>query len=179
AAAHKLATAGCCGALRADRWKLQPPEYMDPRRYCRRGSIAAVREACAAERQASCPPREQFSELRQMVDNRVVPEAGNSLRHELVCNDLGGSPGFPDDALSKVEGRRSGHARMHIQQEPVVLDAACDVQLADVAGIELVEKCRDVESVVMCVAFQVVGIEDQATAGSLGEGVEKTSFRVI
>ena len=68
---------------------------------------------------------------------------------------------------------------MYVEQESVVLYSAGNVKLANVVGIKLVQKCADIEFMIVGVAFEVVDIDDQATTGSTGEHVEETGIGVV
>ena len=68
--------------------------------------------------------------------------------------------------------------RMNVEMESVMYDAAGKVHLPHSRKIELIEEGRDVQSLVMGIALEIVGVDDQAAAGARHDRVEKAGRRV-
>src|ERR1700733_610344 len=96
----------------------------------------------------------------QLFCNRVMSQSRNGLGHELVNHDPDASRRFSDDLLCELNGGIARELRVHVQQKPVVLYAACDVHFANILCLKLVEKDRDVESLVMRITFEIVNIQN-------------------
>src|SRR5690348_1873195 len=60
-----------------------------------------------------------------------------------------------------------------------MLYTACNMQFADVFGVNLTQEFRNVESLIVCVAFKVVYIKDEAATSPAGKLIKKSGFRVI
>src|SRR3954447_18153648 len=62
---------------------------------------------------------------------------------------------------------------MNVKEKAVVLDAAGDVQFTNLGDVQFLQKSVDVEAMVVCVAFQVVCVQDEPTARPAGQLVEE------
>jgi hypothetical protein len=78
--------------------------------------------------------------------------------------------------LSELDGGAAGELRVYIQQEAIVFYPACNMQLANIGKLQLVQETGDIETMVVRIALEIVDIQDQAATGSIDERIEKPGF---
>src|SRR5579862_1727714 len=100
------------------------------------------------------------------------------FRHEFIDHHLSASFRSPHDLLRQINGGVASELRVHVQQNSVVFHSAGYMQFADTVVTKLVEKRGNVESMVMRVAFEIVGIQNQPASGSIRQLIKKSSFGI-
>lgn len=68
---------------------------------------------------------------------------------------------------------------MDVKQHSVLFYSTSNMQLAHMLEPKLVEKGVDAEIIIVCVAFQIVHVDEQATAARFNKCIEERCIRVV